>query len=79
MLNEPLHCGNDTPVEHGPLPRKGKLPAAVCNLEKELIREALVRSNGNQRLASQILGITERMLGYRLQRYGLRSLARHVD
>jgi len=50
---------------------KGKLPQAVRELEKQMIREAMVCSRGNQRVASEILGITERMLGYRLKHYGL--------
>ena len=53
--------------------RTGKLPEAVHELEKQMIEEAMVRSGGNQRLASEILGITERMLGYRLKQYGLKS------
>lgn len=36
-----------------------------------MILEAMARSGGNQRVASRILGITERMLGYRLKQYGL--------
>ena len=52
--------------------RTGKLPNAVHELEKKMIEEAMVRSGGNQRLASEILGITERMLGYRLKHYGLK-------
>jgi DNA-binding NtrC family response regulator len=51
---------------------KGKLPQAVHELEKQMIEEAMVRSGGNQRVASEILGITERMLGYRLKHYGLK-------
>ena len=52
--------------------RTGKLPNAVHELEKRMIEEAMMRSGGNQRLASEILGITERMLGYRLKHYGLK-------
>jgi DNA-binding NtrC family response regulator len=52
---------------------QGKLPQAVHELEKQMIKEAMARSGGNQRVASEILGITERMLGYRLKQYGLRS------
>ena len=52
--------------------RTGKLPDAVHELEKRMIEEAMVRSGGNQRLAAEILGITERMLGYRLKHYGLK-------
>ncbi len=60
-------------MDHGGLSRKGKLPDAVHGLERQMILEAMARSGGNQRLASRILGITERMLGYRLKQYGLKS------
>ena len=73
-------AGNDGKKETESFPkaggmsaRTGKLPQAVHELEKQMIEEAMVRSGGNQRLASEILGITERMLGYRLKQYGLRS------
>jgi len=59
-------------VNHGGISRKGKLPDAVHELEKRMIEEAMVRFGGNQRLASEVLGITERMLGYRLKQYGLK-------
>ena len=59
-------------VDHAGLSRKGKLPDAIHDLEKQMIEEAMVRSGGNQRVASEILGITERMLGYRLKHYGLK-------
>ncbi|OGW80308.1 MAG: hypothetical protein A3G33_03710 [Omnitrophica bacterium RIFCSPLOWO2_12_FULL_44_17] len=59
-------------VDHGGLSRKGRLPEAVHELEKQMILEALRRTGGNQRIASEILGITERMLGYRLKHYGLK-------
>jgi DNA-binding NtrC family response regulator len=59
-------------VAHKGLSRNGKLPQAVHELEKQMIEEAMVRSGGNQRRASEILGITERMLGYRLKQYELK-------
>lgn len=51
--------------------REGKLPKALREVEKQMILEAMLRSDGNQRMASELLGITQRMLGYRLKRYGL--------
>lgn len=59
-------------VDHGGLLRKGRLPDAIHRLEKQMIEEAMARSGGNQRVASEILGITERMLGYRLKHYDLK-------
>ncbi len=65
----------DFKTENGGPLRKGKLPDAVHELEKQMIKEAMAHSGGNQRLASEILGITERMLGYRLKHYDLKPFA----
>lgn len=59
-------------MEHESFLKKGKLPEAIHELERQMIEEAMARSGGNQRVASEILGITERMLGYRLKHYGLK-------
>lgn len=48
------------------------LPSAVEKLEKKLIQEALRAHAGNQRKAAQALGVTERILGYKIKRYGLK-------
>lgn len=63
-------------VDQSGLLRKGKLPDAIHELEKQMIEEAMARSGGNQRVASEILGITERMLGYRLKHYGFRGFSK---
>lgn len=50
------------------------LPAEPINLEdveREIIREALRRHDGNQSQASKYLGITRSALIYRMQKYGL--------
>jgi len=62
----------DFKTDHKTISGAGKLPEAVRELETQMIEEAMVRAGGNQRLASGILGITERMLGYRLKHYGLK-------
>lgn len=41
----------------------------VENLEKEIIIDALKRTGGRQRLAAKELGVTERILGYKIQKY----------
>lgn len=43
----------------------------IENLEKELIVDALKKTGGQQRRAAIELGITERMLGYKIKRYGI--------
>ena len=48
------------------------LPAAVEMLEKRMIEETLKKTGGNQRRAAQILGLTERMIGYKIKNYSLK-------
>jgi two-component system NtrC family response regulator len=47
------------------------LPAAVEGLERRMIREALGRADGVQTRAADLLGISERVLRYKLRKYGL--------
>jgi len=49
----------------------GDLTSAVEKLEKKLIQEAFQKTGGNQRKAAKILGVTERILGYKAKIYGL--------
>ncbi len=51
----------------------GPLPAAVEQLEKRMIEAALQKSGGNQRKAAQLLGLTERIIGYKIKAYGLKT------
>jgi len=54
-------------------PNKGNtLPEKVANLEKQLIIQALHESNGNQSEAARKLGLTERNLRYKMQKYSLK-------
>lgn len=48
------------------------LTDAVESLEKRLIIKAMEQVDHNQRQAAKTLGITERILGYKLKRYGLK-------
>jgi two-component system NtrC family response regulator len=47
------------------------LPAAVESLERRMIREALARADGIRTGAAELLGISERVLRYKLRKYGL--------
>ncbi len=49
------------------------LTEQVEALEKKLIYDALTKANGNQSLAGRILGITERNLRYKMQKYGIKK------
>jgi DNA-binding NtrC family response regulator len=54
-----------------PAAEEPTLPAAVEALERRLIREALGRAGGVQTRAAEQLGISERVLRYKLAKYGL--------
>ncbi len=50
----------------------GRIPdmsEAVENLERRLISEALEKTGGNKRKAARLLGVTERILGYKAKQY----------
>ncbi len=51
------------------------LPGIVADLERTLIRQALLKAHGNQSQAARSLGISERNLRYKLKKYG----AHHYD
>lgn len=49
----------------------GNLHETLNNLERELILDALKSARGNQTKAARILGITERLMGLRVKKYGI--------
>jgi Nif-specific regulatory protein len=50
---------------------KQSMPEITANMEKELIIDSLKRCSGKQRNAALDLGITERILGYKIKKYGI--------
>ncbi len=56
----------------GTVPR-GTLRATLERVEKELLVEALKSSRGNMAAAALSLGVTERIMGLRVHRYGIMS------
>jgi Nif-specific regulatory protein len=46
------------------------LHLAVEQLEKRMLGQALEKTGGNKRKAAQMLGLTERILGYKVKQYG---------
>lgn len=61
----------DSPA--GPVDSQGgSMLEKVEALEKKMIQDALTKSGGNQRKAAAELGITERILGYKIKNYGLK-------
>ena len=59
-----------------PAPGAGEgagLIAAVEGLERRMIRDALAKADGTQTRAAELLGISERVLRYKLKKYGLKA------
>ena len=53
----------------------GSLRAKVTEIEKDEITRALKESNWIMARAARLLGITERMIGYKIKKYGIRKEA----
>jgi Nif-specific regulatory protein len=51
------------------------LKMKVTEIEKEEITRALMESNWVMARAARKLGITERMIGYKIKKYGIRKEA----
>ncbi len=51
----------------------GSLRDSLENLEKRLIGEAMDKASDNQTKAAEMLGMSERMLRYKLKKYGLKN------
>jgi len=47
------------------------LTEIIANKERELIIDALKKSGGQQRLTAKELGISERILGYKIKKYAI--------
>jgi len=55
------------------LKEEGTLVEHVEELEKKLIYDALSKANGNQSQAGRMLGLTERNLRYKMQKYNIKK------
>jgi Nif-specific regulatory protein len=58
-------------VDKGDTAAKPSFAEIIANRERELIVDALKKCSGQQRKAAQELGITERILGYKIHKYGI--------
>jgi two-component system NtrC family response regulator len=52
---------------------EGLLRESVEELERKLIIEAMEKTGDHQTKAAELLGISERMLRYKLKKYGLKE------
>ncbi len=63
---------DDLEVRSAGTPAAGDLNTSVEQLERDLISRTLAESSGNQSESARRLGISERVLRYKLQKYNLR-------
>jgi DNA-binding NtrC family response regulator len=49
-----------------------RLKDALERVERELVTRALMEARGNQSKAARALGITDRIMGLRVRKYGIR-------
>jgi len=52
---------------------EGLLRGSIEDLEKKLIVDAMEKADDHQTRAAELLGISERMLRYKLKKYGLKA------
>ncbi|GKT08059.1 sigma-54 dependent transcriptional regulator [Desulforhabdus sp. TSK] len=69
---EAFNSGSSPTVEPDPSPPGETLQQAVENLERRMIGDALLQSGTNQSQAARQLGLSERMLRYKLKKYGFK-------
>jgi Nif-specific regulatory protein len=51
--------------------RENVLQRCLSDCEKTVIIHALTRTNGNQSAASELLGISKRLLSHKVHKYGI--------
>ena len=51
---------------------KGTLQATLDSVERELLLDALKSARGNKAKAARLLGLTERLMGLRVEKYGIK-------
>ena len=59
------------PPNHAPAPER-TLQHSLESLELQMIKDAMEKTAFNQSQAAKLLGLNERMLRYKLKKYGLK-------
>jgi two-component system NtrC family response regulator len=79
ISQDPLISARDLPFQDclgmensGEADQSGSLQEAMEDLERRMIREALEQAESNQSQAARLLGLSERMLRYKLKKYGFK-------
>ncbi len=73
ITTEDLPFKSSSPAESSTVDLSRSLHKSVEDLEKQSIEQAMWRTENNQTKAAEILGISERMLRYKLKKYGLKG------
>ena len=71
----PAHLAPALQSEAPAMVTSALLPQAVAELEQGLIKASLERTKGNLAKAARELGITQRMIGYKVRKYGIEPKA----
>ncbi len=67
----PLNIRNRSSRAPGAVQTKNALPAAIADIEKEKILDAMKNTGWVQSRAARLLGLTPRQIGYKIKRYGI--------
>ena len=62
----------DAPAPQPRAPRARRTDPSLKNAEKDYIRDLLARHDGHRRTVADLLGISERTLYRKIERYGLK-------
>ncbi len=63
--------GDDPPAEAAGTVVSASLGCAVATFERSLIEDALKTTRGNRSRAARLLGTTERVINYKVKKYGI--------
>ena len=75
----PFHLKEEKPERSWESTKKAKnLPESLEEIERDLIMKALQQHQGVQTRAAESLGISERVLRYKIKKYGIRSESPHT-
>ncbi|MBN1465408.1 sigma-54-dependent Fis family transcriptional regulator [candidate division KSB1 bacterium] len=67
---------DELPNEYSAAPRTfsgDRTPESMSDMEKEMIRSTLIKTGGNKRKTAKLLGLSERTLYRKINKYGLRE------
>jgi len=73
MARQAIQRGSFSSVLSKPINEENDLKGALESYERELIKKAIEKANGNQNRAAKKLHLTRQALHYKLKKYGITS------